>query len=562
MHSWCQLQYDEVSQDIGCQNTSYGSGTLGGGISFFDFDNDGWDDLTISSEEGKPVQFLKNINGQFVTVDFGIVDDLFENKTVQWVDFDNDGDNDFFVTSINDGFNRLYENDGSMQFQDITETSGLLVADHMSFGSSWGDYNNDGWLDLFVCSRSPGEIIPNYLFKNNGDKTFTNVTDGSGLFLDNYLSFCAAFIDYDKDGWQDIYIANDKYEFQNLLYRNNGDGTFTEVGNEAGVDVVIDAMSTGIGDYNRDGWLDIYVTNTQAGNVFYRNNGDNTFTDVAEDNGTLMESVAWGAVFLDGENDSDLDLYVSSMITDPGISLTSAFYENNGNGYYSIPQDAGFENDAAVSFSNAIGDIDNNGYPDITVLNYTPDDVYLWQNITDPVNNWLKVKLEGVESNRQGIGSWIEISIDGQKQYNYTLCGEGYLGQNSAYEFFGLGDATSVDYIKVTWLSGIVDLIEDPEINTHHTIVEGSNILTIGERELAEEAIEIYPNPGRIFTIELPSAIETCNFSINDILGREVFFDPLFSGATYLEIPNVDSGLYYFTFSTSRKTFVKKVIIY
>ncbi len=123
---------------------------------------------------------------------------------------------------------------------------------------------------------------------------------------------------------------------------------------------------------------------------------------------------------------------------------------------------AGFENDTAQSFSNAIGDINNDGYPDIAVLNYEPHNIFLWKNITNQNNNWLKVKLEGIDSNRQGIGSWIEISTNGNKQYNYTLCGEGFLGQNSAYEFFGLGSASSVDYIKVTWLSGQVDVIENP----------------------------------------------------------------------------------------------------
>ena len=136
----------------------------------------------------------------------------------------------------------------------------------------------------------------------------------------------------------------------------------------------------------------------------------------------------------------------------------------------------GFENDTAQSFSNAIGDINNDGYPDIAVLNYEPDNIFLWKNITNQNNNWLKVKLEGIDSNRQGIGSWIEISINGNKQYNYTLCGEGFLGQNSAYEFFGLGAANSIDYIKVSWLSGQVDVIQTPPINSHITIIEGGEL--------------------------------------------------------------------------------------
>ena len=137
------------------------------------------------------------------------------------------------------------------------------------------------------------------LFRNNGDKTFTDVSIQAGILQDAYFSFCAAFFDYDKDGWQDIYVANDRAPL-NQMYHNNGDGTFDEVGIATGTGVSVDAMSTTIDDANNDGHLDIYVTNTGAGNVFFENNGDGTFTDIAASNGTLMESVAWGAVFLDG----------------------------------------------------------------------------------------------------------------------------------------------------------------------------------------------------------------------------------------------------------------------
>ncbi|MFT5104229.1 MAG: hypothetical protein ACI86C_001893, partial [Candidatus Latescibacterota bacterium] len=518
-----QLQFSEEASNLGCGNSSYGIGDLGAGITFFDFDGDGWDDLTVPSEVGLPVRFFKNNEGKFSEVNLNI-NNFYGVKSVQWVDFDNDGDYDLFVTSNETGTNVLYGNDGSMNFTNVTIAAGLLTWGHHTYGGSWGDYNNDGWLDLFICSRTnfilPQPTLANLLFANNGDGTFTNVSAAAGISPDHHRSFCSAFFDYNNDGWQDIVIANDRIDTENQLYRNNTDGTFTEIGSSANMNFVMNAMSTTIGDYNQDGWFDVYTTNTYEGNVFSRNNGDGTFTDVAASNGTLMESVAWGSVFLDAENDGDIDLYVSSMIPDNTNSLSSAFYENNGANQYTIPSGIGFENDLARSYGNAIGDINNDGLPDIAVLNLAPDDIYIWENQSNTTNNWLKVKLEGVVSNRMGIGSWVEISVNGVKQYNYTLCGEGYLGQNSSYEFFGIGNATQIDYLKVTWLSGIVDYIENPEINEHHIIIEGSNNLNVDEPNAGINSVMLYPNPaGDLLNIKIPTTMIGSELRISSVNG-------------------------------------------
>lgn len=556
---FAQIQFNEEALLLGCSNSSYGLGSYGGGISFFDFDKDGWDDITVSSETGDPVRFYKNNTGFFSQIDFISFDPLFETKTVQWIDFDNDGDYDLFVTSFSDS-NILYQNIGNMVFEDVTISSGLILNDNSNYGSSWGDYDKDGFLDVFICSRSDfqEDDTQNYLYHNNGDGTFSIVNDQAGIDNNHNLSFCSSFFDYNNDGWQDLYIANDKLDTQNLLYKNNGDGTFTEVGEETGTNISMDGMSTTIGDYNEDGWLDIYVTNTIAGNVFLKNNGDGTFTDVASTNGTLFESAAWGAVFLDAENDTDLDLYVSGELDGSTSFLPSAFYENNGNGNFSIPMSAGFENDTARSFSNAIGDINNDGYPDITVLNYEPDDIFVWNNISDYNNNWLKVKLEGVISNRQGIGSWIEISIDGNKQYRYTLCGEGFLGQNSAYEFFGLGSASSVDYIKVTWLSGQVDVIENPSINSHITVIEGGEL---GINENYDNNLVVYPNPGKKFHIKINNFNEKMILYVSDVTGKILFSALQQSKDMSIDLTEFSSGVYFLNIFNESQKFTKKLII-
>ena len=553
-----QVMFNEEAVSLGLSNTTYGEGTFGGGISFFDFDNDGWDDLTISSEEGQAVRFYKNQNGQFVQVDFGITA-THEHKTAQWVDFDNDGDYDLFTTS-NHNDNRLYENNGQMQFTNITVQAGIQIVNNWSFGSSWGDYNNDGLLDLFLTSRRiPGSGYSNKLFKNNGNGTFSDVSVEAGILQDAYYSFCAAFFDFNKDGWQDIYVANDRAP-SNHLYRNNGDGTFTEIGNASGTGVSIDAMSTTIDDADNDGFLDIYVTNTSAGNAFFKNNANGSFTDVAPANGTLMETFAWGAVFLDGANKGTKDLYVSAMIDDPGVGLTSAYYYNDGSGNYTIPGGSGLYEDHAESFGNAIGDINNDGYPDIAVLNQEPHDIFLYRNVTPSNNNWIKVKLQGVEANRQGIGSWIEVSVNGESQYNYTLCGEGYNGQNSASEFFGIGSATEIDYIKVTWLSGNVDVIENPTINQQITIVEGS-ALGIEDGDLLA-AFNMSPNPAsERLDIQIPSDLIGSVLKIHDVNGSLLEEEIIESSDLVLNISAFAAGVYFVTLEHNNDTVTKKLLI-
>ncbi|WP_045474910.1 FG-GAP-like repeat-containing protein [Winogradskyella sp. PG-2] len=487
--SFSQISFENLASDSGI-NVVCGNTLFGNGITFYDYDNDGWDDITIASAEGDPIRFLKNINGNFVNQNLNINDNNWKNKQINWVDIDNDGDNDLFITS-DTSINRLFKNLGNMILEEITGTSGMLTEVLVTYGASWGDYNNDGFIDVFLSNRDT--TIPNVLYKNNGNNTFTLVNSEAGIINTGMLSFCSAFFDYNNDGYQDIYVANDKVEYTNTLYKNNGNGTFTDVSEISGTDIAIDAMSVTISDFNADGWMDIYVSNDVPGNALLKNNGDGTFTDIAESSQTTANTVSWGAVFLDADNDSDLDLYVSAEHdgTIPGY-LSSAFYENNNDETFNL-NNAAVPDDLAISYSNAIGDIDNDGYPEIAVNNINHNNIFLWKNTTATSNNWLKVKLEGTQSNRNGIGSLIEISINGEKQYRYTLCGEGYLSQNSATEFFGIGTRTQIDYIKVKWLSGVEDILYNVNANQLLNITEGSSTLSLSDNEL--NSLKVYPNP-------------------------------------------------------------------
>lgn len=479
---YAQVYFQDRAAVLGL-NLSTGNTYLGNGVSFFDYNQDGWDDITLATGENDKVRFFKNVFGSFF--EETLLDaPPYQTKQINWVDVDNDGDYDLFVTSDVNG-NRLYLNEGNLNFTNVTEAYGLPTQNLFTYGASWGDYNNDGFLDVFISNRDEFNLAtPNYLFRNNGNGSFTDVSLEAGIRTSSDMSFCSAFFDFNKDGFQDIYVSNDKYSFANTLYKNNGDGTFTDVSESSGTGISIDAMSVTIDDYNYDGWLDIYISNGVEGNVFFQNNGDGTFTDIAEATGTLFNSIGWGAVFLDAENDTDLDLYVSGNYIPNPIYISSAFYENNGEGNFHIPESSGLGNDTGDSYSNAIGDFNNDGLPDIVVANSSNENVFLWQNQTTTANKWLKVALQGTESNRQGVGSLIEISIDGNSQYRYTLCGEGYLSQNSSTEIFGLGNAELVDYVKVKWLSGVEDVLYDVTPNQKITITEGSTLSLNEENRL------------------------------------------------------------------------------
>ena len=545
-----------TSQGVG---VTYGSSTFGGGVSFCDFDNDGWDDITYATTDGEEVYFFKNNNGVFSQIDLGI-NDVYRTNQVIWIDYDSDGDKDFFATSFS-GFNKFYRNEGNLVFTDITSTCGLFTDNLLTNGASFGDIDNDGDLDVFISNRD--DLDPkdqySYLYRNNNG-VFEEITATANIYLGNQLSFCSAFFDYNNDGFQDIYVANDKSLNINRLYKNNnGNGTFTDVSIASGAGIAIDAMSTTIGDYNSDGWFDIYVTNTSGGNHHLKNNGDGTFTDVASGLGTGFYSIAWGAVFLDAENDADLDLYVSSSVYGSDPRLTSAFYENQGDDTYLIPSNIGFENDNLRSFSNAIGDFNNDGLPDIIVMNDAENN-FLWENTTINSNNWIKVKLQGVTSNRDGVGSTIECFANGKVQYRYTLNGEGYIGQNSNTEFIGLGSATTIHYIKVTWLSGIVDLLSDVDVNQSIIIVEGENILS--NSDFTKKPFNIYPNPSTaIFNIELPHFSSEELLNVYDIFGRKLKTKSLDSQKTTINLSEFSEGVYFFKLQSDLGMSIKKVII-
>ena len=567
-----QLAFEDVATQVGV-NYSYGDSEYGGGVSFADFNNDGWDDITYATEDGAQIYFFENNNGVFNLVTLNGISNTYKTKQVIWIDYDNDGDKDLFVTAI-EGVNEFYRNDGGMNFTNISSTIGFFQTDLFTYGTSFGDIDNDGDLDAFISNRTSTEQNQrNYLYRND-EGTFVDITQSSGIPIEDeegnensQLSFCTMFFDYNKDGFQDIYLANDKTDNINRLYKNLGNGTFEDVSVASGSGIAVNAMTTTLGDYNNDGWFDIYITNTQSsqagnGNVLLKNNGDGTFTNVAEETGTTFNSLAWGAVFLDADNDTLLDLYVSGGFDGSiGSFLSAAFYHQQNDGTFVIPQNIGFENDTRKSFSNAIGDINNDGKPDIIVCNDTENN-FLWENKTTNTNNWLKVKLEGVTTNRDGIGNTIEIFINGRSQYRYTLAGEGYISQNSYHEFFGLGEATEVDYVKVTWTgTNTEDIIYDVNANQSITIKEGIGVLTSNDIQ-TNSLFSLYPNPSYDGVFKLSVNNNKSNtLKVYDLAGRLILKIKNLKDKDQFSLNHCKKGIYLAKVSSDHKSSTIKLVL-
>ena len=567
-----QLAFEDVATQVGV-NYSYGDSEYGGGVSFADFNNDGWDDITYATEDGAQIYFFENNNGVFNLVTLNGISNTYKTKQVIWIDYDNDGDKDLFVTAI-EGINEFYRNDGGMNFTNISSTIGFFQTDLFTYGTSFGDIDNDGDLDAFISNRTSTEQNQrNYLYRND-EGTFVDITQSSGIPIEDeegnensQLSFCTMFFDYNKDGFQDIYLANDKTDNINRLYKNLGNGTFEDVSVASGSGIAVNAMTTTLGDYNNDGWFDIYITNTQSsqagnGNVLLKNNGDGTFTNVAEETGTTFNSFAWGAVFLDADNDTLLDLYVSGGFDGSiGSFLSAAFYHQQNDGIFVIPQNIGFENDTRKSFSNAIGDINNDGKPDIIVCNDTENN-FLWENKTTNTNNWLKVKLEGVTTNRDGIGNTIEIFINGRSQYRYTLAGEGYISQNSYHEFFGLGEATELDYVKVTWTgTNTEDIIYDVNANQSITIKEGIGVLTSNDIQ-TNSLFSLYPNPSYDGVFKLSVNNNKSNtLKVYDLAGRLILKIKNLKDKDQFSLNHCKKGIYLAKVSSDHKSSTIKLVL-
>jgi hypothetical protein len=478
------LSFEVLSQTFGNVTSAQNifvpnlGGANGNGVSFADFNGDGWDDLSFAQYNANPV-FYQNLEGtfQFINLGVSVSGDV---KMIQWVDYDNDGDKDLFITVEGDPV-KLYNNDGAMNLTEVTEDAGLQIQWVNHYGSCWGDINNDGWLDLYVCKyhnavMNQGYEYTNHLYKNLGNGTFEDITLSSGTGNGVKASFQSVFVDVNRDGFEDIFVINDRLTESNALFLNNGDETFLDVTTSSGMEIYMDAMTASPGDFDNDGDLDIFISNSDFGNKFMLDNGDGTYTDIAEDLGVLINETCWAGVWIDFDCNGREDLYVATTHDGLDLELQNEFFRNyDDDTFVNIEGSIGLGQDNYATYAVAMGDFNQDGYPEFAQNNAQPSDCQLFQN-SGWSNHWMKVNLEGTLSNRDGIGNYLDLFTNGESQTRYTHCGEGYLSQYSHSEFFGLSDQEMADSLVITWRSGWQETFYNLNADSCYHIVEGQTL--------------------------------------------------------------------------------------
>ncbi|MCB0509671.1 MAG: VCBS repeat-containing protein, partial [Bacteroidetes bacterium] len=339
LQGWLLAQnFYNIAATQGLNFTALSTDNWGSGISFYDFDQDGWDDLCFAKENGIQ-EIYRNDAGNLVHPNFSI-SNFGQTKHLLWVDYNNDDYLDIFLTT-KFGTIHLLENDGSFNFTEKTVQAGLASIAAANYGASFADYDRDGDLDLYLCKYSfTGDSLNlrdvNNLYRNNGDGTFTDQTFASGTSNGVKASFQSVWFDYDLDGWPDLFVINDRFAYPNALYHNNGDGSFSDISNSANLALQLNnPMTASVADFENDGDLDIFISNTSIPNVndlplLMLNQGNGFFEDKANSYNLIMNNTTWGGLWLDYDNNGLQDLYVATAFLDYSLApQNSYFFRNN-----------------------------------------------------------------------------------------------------------------------------------------------------------------------------------------------------------------------------------------
>lgn len=502
--------------------------TMGSGAAFFDYDNDGWLDIYLvnggsvpghSSSEPIRNALYRNLgDGTFVevTAKAGAGGNGYYGVGVSAADYDGDGWTDLFVTTF--GRNLLYRNNGDGTFTDRTDQAGV-AGGKWSSSAAFLDYDQDGDLDLLVvryvdfdfdrnlvcgdmvrgirayCHPDVYDGLPSLLYRNNGDGTFTDVSEQTGIaaHLGKGLGVVAA--DFDNDGYMDLYVANDS--IQNFLFRNRGDGTFEEIGVPSGV--AFDegghpqaGMGTAAGDFDEDGRLDLIVTNyDRENNNLYHNQGG-FFSDASFQSGfgpPSLPLVGWGTGFFDFDNDGDLDVLVVNGHVIDNIEVLQPeqgtyrqamlLFENVRRRFRDVTARGGADLQVKrVGRGAAFGDYDNDGDLDVVVTNLG-EKALLLENRGGNRNHWISLQLVGTRSSRDPIGARVQATIGGRTSTRHFTGGGSYLSSSDRRLHLGLGRESKVSRLEIRWPRGTVDLFTDVAGDKFYRVREGEGIVEL-----------------------------------------------------------------------------------
>jgi len=531
-----QPQFEDVTAQAGLTapnlaqpGNRYVIESTSGGVGFIDCDNDGrLDIVTVNGtsvdryrQGGDPMVTLYRQTGELKFTDVTLAAGLTRkgySMGVAVADFDNDGWQDLYVTGY--GGNVLYRNLGNCKFEDVTEKAGVRLGGY-STGAAWGDYDRDGYVDLFVprylqvdidkltkydsklcdfrgvtmeCARRGHTGESDFLLRNRGDGTFEDVSKKAGVSdPGHYLGMQGIWADYDNDGWPDLYVTNDGGP--NYLYHNKHDGTFEEVALQAGAALSLEGqeragMGVDFGDFDRDGRLDIFVTNfSEEPDALFWNQGEKGFTDIAASAGVARPSfqpVGWGAAFFDMDNDGWLDLIVANGHVYPQMDLVEGgapfreplllFRNKHDRTFEDVTTLAGLDRLPPASRRGlAVGDVNNDGKLDIVLLNIGEPPTLLI-NRTQSSHHAVLFHLVGTKSNKAAIGARAVVASGESVQMGEVRSGSSYLSQNDLRLHFGLGDATSISSVQIVWPSGKAETYKDLASDFIYTILEGSGI--------------------------------------------------------------------------------------
>ena len=546
---FAQQTFQNVTSSMGI----YGQTGLGHAVGWGDIDNDGDPDLGISNQEGDGFWFYLNEGDDFTNITSSAgLSNLGGNKIII-AEMTGDEFNDL-VLRTRSGTQYLFESNGDGTFNNISAASGITSA--AVYGLA--DFDNDGTTDLISVA---GDYIS--ILYNNGDATFSPA-ENIALMPD---FFGVTTLDYDRDGLMDIYWTT-YGDSPNTLLKNNGDGTFTDVTIVAGVSYTEGGHALDVGDFNNDGWIDIYVGSYSSLNcALFKNNGDGTFTDVATTTGTSGNHDTRTSTFIDYDNDGWLDIFSSHH---DFYSYSNTMLRNNGDNTFT---------ETAVSLGISgewIGDYFGVGWADYNLDGAVDlfaaghiDKYRLFKNNNNP-GNYLSVYLQGIESNPNGIGAQVVVWVDGNMISRNMLADGGFHDFSDLHLSFGLANATVVDSIIIYWPSGIVQEIGNVNANQFITIIEDESVgVDESETIICYSPTIFKPNPTNdkgtlVFSQESKSLV---NISLINSKGNltKVLLNKVLDRGTHelnIDVSKLQSGVYYIKIVNSCNSEVVRVVIY